>query len=83
VSQPVFPDYTSHVILQQKRLNMGGYDKFGLYYGVGERLYYIAAISADGMEYIYEDEFRAKDRTEAIEIAKEIFPNGRFIGAKK
>jgi hypothetical protein len=83
VSKSVFPDYTSHVILREKRLNKGGYDKFAIYYGVGERLYYIAAISADGMEYIYEDEFRARDRTEAIEIAKEIFPNGRFIGARK
>ncbi len=83
MSKPFFPDYTSYVILRQKRLNKGGYDKFGLYYGVGERLYYIAAISADGMDYIYEDEFRAKDRTEAIEIAKEIFPNGRFIGSKR
>jgi hypothetical protein len=83
VSKPFFPDYTSHVTLQQKRLNKGGYDKFAIYYGVGEKLYYIAAISADGMEYIYEDEFRAKDRTEALQYAKEIFPNGRFTGAKK
>jgi hypothetical protein len=83
MTKPFFPEYKNHVILQQKRLNRGGYDRYGRYYGVGEKLYYIAALSDDGSEYIFEDEFRAVDRGEAIAKAKDIFPNGKFIGIRK
>lgn len=78
-----FPNYTGHVILQHKRLNSGGYDRYGVYYGTGERVYYIAALTEDGRDYIYESEFRAMDREDAIEYAKTIFPNGKFTGVRK
>jgi hypothetical protein len=83
VSKHCFPDYKGHVTLQHRRLNRDGYDRYGVYYGNGQRLYYIAALSADGMDYIFEDEFRAIDRQDAINQAKDIFPNGKFTGAKK
>jgi len=35
------------------------------------------------MDYIYQDEFRAIDRQDAINQARDIFPNGKFTGAKK
>jgi hypothetical protein len=82
MSHQHFPDYTGHVTLQHRRINSGGYDRYGVYYGIGQRLYYIAALSEDGMDYIYQDEFRAIDREDAINHARGIFPNGKFTGAK-
>ena len=84
MSKPFFPDYKGRVTLQQKRLNSSGYDRYGVYYGADrQRLYYIAAESEDGMDYIFEDEFRAYDREDAINKARVTFPNGKFTGAKK
>ena len=83
MSKHCFLDYKGHVILQHRRINSSGYDRYGVYYGNGQRLYYIAALSEDGMNYIFEDEFRAIDRQDAINQAKDIFPNGKFTGVKK
>ncbi len=66
-----FPDYKRHVTLQHRRINSSGYDRYGVYYGIGQRLYYIAALSEDGMDYIYQDEFRAIDRQDAINQARD------------
>jgi len=74
----VFSDHDRRVYLREIKLNRGGYTRQGVYYGVGQRLYYIAALNEDEDDYIYEDEFRARDRQEAIEIGRCIFPNGKF-----
>jgi len=78
MAQTVFPEHNRRVYLHEIRINKGGYNKFGVYYGVGAKLYYIGALNEDESDYIYEDEFRARDREEAIEIARLVFPNGKF-----
>ena len=78
MAQTFFPEHTHRVYLHEVRLNKGGYNRFGVYYGCGKKLYYIGAQNEEGTEYIYEDEFRARNRKEAIEIARLIFPNGKF-----
>lgn len=61
--------YTGKVSITKERLNNGGYDRDGVYFGVGEPLYYV--MDEDG---IYGDYIRASCREEAIELAREIYP---------
>ena len=61
------------VYLHREYLNQGGYTKNGVYFGVGDKLYYLS--DEDG---IWSDYFRASCREEAIEIGQEIYPNGKF-----
>ncbi len=64
----------------ETRLNNGGYDRTGRYYGIGRRLYF--AVAEDGKDDT-EMEFRAADRDEALEVVKARYPNATFYrGAK-
>jgi hypothetical protein len=66
-------DYTGRVTLNQVPLNQGGYTSAGVYFGVGPKLYYMA--DYEGMR---EEFFRAYDRQEALEMAREVYPKGVF-----
>ena len=57
--------------LERVRLNSGGYDPGGAYWGLGAPLY---VAWGDGQEMF----FRAKDRREAKEIARGMFKNVKF-----
>ena len=62
-------EYRGNVSVKKQRLNSGGYDKHGVYFGVGEPLYYV--MDEDG---IHGDYLRASCREEAIEKARDIYP---------
>lgn len=66
-------NYTGKVSVTRERLNQGGYTRDGVYFGIGQPLYYMQ--DEDGFDQQY---FRATDRTEAVEIARERFPNARI-----
>ena len=57
--------------LERVRLNSGGYDPGGAYWGHGAPLY---VAWGDGQEMF----FRARDRREAKEIARGVFKNAKF-----
>ena len=57
--------------LERVRLNSGGYDPGGAYWGLGAPLY---VAWGDGKEMF----FRARDRREAKEIARGVFKNAKF-----
>lgn len=84
------------VYLERVKLDMGGYVRkgqalpYGQYFGIGAPLYYFQAewTTEDGQERRYETEFRADDRTQAIERVKNdwrsCFPtNARLVFAGK
>ncbi|SRR6266404_403747 len=56
------------VTLQKIRLNNGGYDRSGAYWGVGSPLYIAMCTYASGDEVTYY--FRARDRDHAKEIVR-------------
>jgi len=61
--------------LRHIRLDNGGYDNLGTYWGVGERLYWCAD---DGGNVDFN--FRARDRESAKEYVRETYyPNARFF----
>lgn len=64
------------VHLNHIRLDRGGYDKGGAYWGIGERLYLCAA-DIDDLEVIYFF-FRAKNRYEAKKIVEKTIPLATF-----
>ena len=66
-------EYTGRVSIQKERVNQGGYIKGGVYFGVGEPLYF--AQDEDGL---WCDYFRASDRNEAIAIMRERYPNAQI-----
>ena len=70
---PTCADYDGQVYLSEVRLNMGGYDKYGVYWGVCKKLY--NCYDAMGIE---DQNFRATNRAEALEIARDIYPKGKF-----
>lgn len=57
--------------LERVRLDSGGYDPGGAYWGLGAPLY---VAWGDGQEMF----FRARDRREANEIAKGVFKHAEF-----
>lgn len=65
--------YTGKVSVKRERLNSGGYTRDGVYFGVGEPLYYMQ--DEDG---IYDNYFRASCREEAIEIARDTYPKAKI-----
>lgn len=69
----VAPDYDGRIYVKRIRLNSGGYDKNGTYFGQGPpRLYWVA--NGDGsLDYT----LRARDRTAAVEAVKERFPKAK------
>lgn len=62
--------------LQHVRLNMGGYDRGGAYWGQGARLYWAAATGLDGNEVSFY--FRAKDREAAKAHVRAKYPHAKF-----
>lgn len=61
--------FTGRVYVQHVRLNSGGYDSRGNYFGVGSRLYFVW-----DEDCIIEEYHRASDRADAVAIARDIFP---------
>jgi hypothetical protein len=66
-------NYTGKVSVTRERLNQGGYTRDGIYFGVGQSLYFM-----QDEDCFYGIHFRASDRTEAVEIARERYPNARI-----
>jgi hypothetical protein len=56
------------VSMRKIRLNQGGYDRTGAYWGIGSPLYVASCTFADGQEVDYT--FRARDRAHAKEIVR-------------
>lgn len=65
--------FTGKMALQRIRLDSGGYDRNGTYWGDGAPLYWAA--SEDGE---IEMTFRAIDRDQAKKMVLERYPNARF-----
>jgi hypothetical protein len=65
--------YGPKVTLQRIRLDSGGYDPQGAYWGIGQPLYWAA--TDDGK---LDDTFRAYDRDEAKEHVRQSIPQARF-----
>lgn len=61
------------VTLQLVRLDSGGYDPQGAYWGIGEPLYWAAADDVD-----YDETFRAATRDEAKAHVRASYPHARF-----
>lgn len=66
-------EYSPKVTLRKQRLDSGGYDSQGAYFGIGEPLYWAA--TDDGK---YDETFRAEDRKEAKEHVRQTIPAARF-----
>lgn len=64
---------TPKITLRQIRLDSGGYDSTGAYWGHHQRLYWAA--SDDGE---YDTTMRAVDRADAKAQVREVYPNARF-----
>jgi hypothetical protein len=58
-------NYKGKVSLQRIRLNSGGYDAMGRYYGTGQRLYYYFCEDAPKHVLCRDGFFRASDRSAA------------------
>ncbi len=61
--------------LRRVRLNQGGYDDCGYYWGVGEPLYWYGCV-VEGREET--DYIRALSRDHAKQIVLKMFPYARF-----
>jgi len=61
--------FSGRVYVQKQRLYGGGYTEDGIYFGIGEPLYF-----AQDEEGIWSDYFRASCRAEAVEIARDRYP---------
>jgi hypothetical protein len=62
-------DYRGKLFLRHIRLNDGGYDRYGTYFGLGERLYWCA-----NEELTVDFILRAPDRAAAIGEVLEEYP---------
>jgi hypothetical protein len=65
----VCAQFTGRVYVQKQRLNGGGYTSDGIYFGIGDPLYF-----AQDEEGLWADYFRASCRDEAIEILRDRYP---------
>lgn len=59
--------------LRHMRLDNGGYDRNGTYFGIGQRLYWYANEAGD-----IDAVLRAHDREDAKDQIRELYPNARF-----
>lgn len=64
--------------LNRVRLNSGGYDSGGAYWGVGQALYFAAASREDTGALIAELYFRVKDRDAAKAHVRSKYPSAKF-----
>lgn len=55
-------------------LNSGGYDRLGTYFGLGDRIYWVAGARGD-IDFCV----RAKNRTDAKKQVRELLPHARFF----
>lgn len=62
------------ITLQRVRLDSGGYDSAGAYWGHGEPLFWAADDSG-----AYDSTFRADDRDDAKAIVRRTYPGARFF----
>ena len=67
--------FDGRVTLQRKRLNSGGYDVLGTYWGFGMPLYWYAYGGEDGE---IDATLRAPDRAAAKAKVRERYPRARF-----
>lgn len=67
------PDFSGKLYVRKVRLDSGGYDSNGTYFGTGDPLYWVA--SADGS---IDRVCRARDRYDAASKALRWYPNARF-----
>jgi hypothetical protein len=66
--------YDGKLYLHRVRLNSGGYDVNGTYFGTGDPLYWCA--DADGrIDFV----LRARSRGDAKEAVRETYPKARFF----
>jgi len=66
------PEYTGHLYLWHVRLDAGGYDKNGTYFGAGQRLYWCS-----NMELTVDYMLRADDRASARELVLKDYPKAK------
>lgn len=66
------PDYAGLLYLWHVRLDAGGYDKNGTYFGAGQRLYWCS-----NMELTVDYMLRADDRASARELVLKDYPNAK------
>lgn len=66
-------DDARKITLRRVRLDSGGYDSNGTYYGFGEPLYWAADESGE-----YDATFRARTRADAKAIVRKAFPAATF-----
>jgi hypothetical protein len=66
-------NYTGKVSVKRERINQGGYTSDGVYFGIGSPLYFMQ--DEDGF---YDGYFRASDREEAVEIARQRYPKAKI-----
>ncbi len=69
-----FPAVSYKVSLQRIRLDRGGYDSGGAYWGIGQPLYWARVEGPAGFEMF----FRASSRDAAKAIVRERYPHARF-----
>lgn len=70
------PDCNSRFYLRRVRINSGGYDQGGAYWGLGLPLYWYSALPDDGEISGY---VRAWSREDAKEMVRDEYPNARFF----
>jgi hypothetical protein len=66
------PDFAGKLTLIRIRVNRGGYDAQGTYFGVGEPLFNLSDEDGD-----IDRTFRARDRKAAVAQARSWYPNAR------
>ncbi len=69
-------EYAGKFTLQRVRLNGGGYDRLGTYWGHAEPLFWCGAYDPEAGEF--DACFRATDRAQAKRWVRYQFPNARF-----
>ena len=65
--------FTGKLSLQRVRINNGGYDALGTYWGVGEPLYWCA-----NADCTIDFALRASSREQAKAIVRKTYPNAKF-----
>lgn len=71
-------DFDGRLYLRLIRLDVGGYDSNGTYFGQGHPLYWFA--SEDGE---IDDVIRAVDRDDAMFEVRKLYPKAKFYGERK
>ena len=67
------PAVSPKITLRRVRLDSGGYDPQGAYYGIGKPLYWAADDSGE-----FDSTFRAADRAAAKAKVRQAYPHARF-----